>query len=529
MSESGQQLCTVSGELGRGGSHPGPSTDGRPMSERRLHARDLFVSIDRSRRTTLSRQLEDQLRDAIRSGVLAAGGQLPSTRALAHDLSVSRGVIARAYGQLSDEGYLDLRQGACPKVRRGMRAQQSPPAQRGQQKALLNLRPHMSEWGSFPRRSWLRSVERALATAGDADLGYIDPAGLEQLRIELAAYLGRARGILVEPDQVVITAGTTHSLSLIARALSRRGSQALGFENPSHRPLHEVARHAGLEPVGIPVDAEGVVVERLGACSLDAVVVSPAHQFPTGCVLSARRRDALVCWAQETGALIIEHDWAAEFRYVKSSMGALHALAPDRVAYIGSTSKTLAPAVRLGWAVLPVDRAAAVADELAASLSHLSGIEQLAFADFLRRGEFEQHMRGMRTRYRARRDVLLESLAQRFPSLPVSAAEAGLHVVLHLESPEIEGAVRERARTRRVAVDSISQHALPGYVGQRGLLIGFGAVAEPTLPRAVEELRRALDETQFATSASLEPRETAPLPLVRGPDGKAASRNDVAA
>jgi len=341
-----------------------------------------------------------------------------------------------------------------------------------------------------------------LRSAADADFGYIGRRGLEQLRAELSRYLGRARGVAADPARIVVTAGSTHTLSLISRALARRGASTIGFENPSHWVLHAVVQRAGLAPVGIPVDRLGLRIDELHSANVGAVVVSPAHQFPTGVALSPERRAELILWARESGGLIIEDDYDAEFRYDRAPIGALQGLSPEHVAYIGSTSKTLSPGIRLGWAVLPSELVASVAEELWSSILHLSGIDQLALADFMRRGEFDRHMRRMRTVYRRRRDALVKALETELPLMPVSGIAAGLHVVVELISTAAETAACEQARARGIAIESLSQHALPGYAGPPGLLIGYGDIGEPTIPLAIDQLAQVLDAGTRSGAAS---------------------------
>jgi GntR family transcriptional regulator/MocR family aminotransferase len=238
------------------------------------------------------------------------------------------------------------------------------------------------------------------------------------------------------------------------------------------------------------VDTRGLRTDMLAG--VDSVVVSPAHQFPTGVALAADRRAGLIGWARTTGGLVIEDDYDAELRYERSPVGAVQGLAPEHVAYVGSTGKTLVPAIRLGWAVLPPSVLDAVADELSRTMLFVSGIDQLAFAEFLRRGELDRHLRRMRAIYRARRDVLVEALERHLPELHVTGIAAGLHVVLELPARELEGPAVEQARAAGVLVQSVSQHALPGFDGLPALLVGYGTVPEPTLPRAVELLARAV-------------------------------------
>ena len=466
------------------------------MSPHELQTRELLIRLDRTRGGPVGRQLERQLREAIRSGVLAPGSQLPSTRTLAEDLGVSRGVVVRAYGQLAAEGYVDLRQGANPSVRRLPQPQPERPAavtQRPRLRVRYDLRPHLPEVAVFPRQSWVRATRNALTHATNADLSYLDRRGLRALRAEVAHYLRRARGVVADPKRIVITTGSTHSLGLVGRVLAGRGATRMAFENPSHFLLQNVARRAGQTPIPVRIDSQGLVVGELD--DAQALLVSPAHQFPTGIALSSDRRSELIRGARETDGLIVEDDYDAEFRYEGPPIGALQGLAPDHVVYLGSTGKTLAPAIRLGWGVLPPSLLEPVAEELFETVLQVSGVDQLTFTDFLARGEFDRHLRRMRALYRSRRDVLVRALAAELPDLRVSGAAAGLHVVLELPSPELEEPVARAAASRGVLVDTLAQHALPGYGGPAGLLLGYGAVAEPAIRLAVEVVAGAVRDS----------------------------------
>src|SRR5262249_31651256 len=240
------------------------------------------------------------------------------------------------------------------------------------------------------------------------------------------------------------TAGSMHALTLIAGVLHRRGESTIAFENPSHRILHSVAGHIGLEPRGIPVDSDGLVVDELHGAGVPAVVVSPAHQFPTGVTYSAPRRTELLRWAEGCNGLILEDDYNAATRYDHAPIAALQGLAPEHVAYIGSTSETLAPGLRLGWIVLPAHLVEDVASEVAHTMLHLAALEQLALADFVRRAEFDRPLRRMRGVYRRRRDLLVRCLQRELPKHAVSGTAAGLHVVLELPSATEEAEAQVR-------------------------------------------------------------------------------------
>ncbi len=457
---------------------------------RNLQARDLLLLVDRSRPTPVSRQLEEQMRSAVQSGAFAAGAQLPSTRVLAQDIGVSRGVIVRVYGQLAAEGYLSLRQGAAPTVRAAVRFDPKTVSQpNGRPRILYNLRPHLPEVATFPRRAWLRAVRESMEQARAADLTYGDEAGLWDLRVEVANYLSRARGVLAHPERTLITSGSTHALSLVSRVLARQGQTRIAFENPSHYILRTVASHGGQTVVAAEVDEEGIRPEAAGDAS--AVYVTPAHQFPTGVVLTPERRTAVIEWAQETDAWILEDDYDAEFRYDRAPIGALQGLAPERVIYFGSTGKTFAPGLRLGWAVLPQSLVDDVAQELLNSTLQVSGFDQLAFANFLHRGDFDRHLRRMRQLYRARRDLVVSLLGDLLPQHSVRGIAAGLHVVLEMPSPAAASAVQaEAAEEAGIVVETLEQHAFADYAGPAGLLIGYGGLPEPSLEEAIRGLAK---------------------------------------
>ncbi len=457
------------------------------MSPRSRQVRELLLSVDRAGGGAIGRQIETQLRETISSGLLPTGTALPSTRVLAEDLAVSRGVVARAYSQLAAEGYITLRQGANPCVN-GFPATGSVAAQRPAEKHRFDLRPDLPDLASFPRSAWSRAQQRALRSASTRDLGNTDGRGLWSLRAELAAYLGRSRGVLVQPANLIVTAGTSQSLNLVARALAAEGVSEIAFENPSCALHHTAVRLAGMEPRGIRIDEEGLIVSDLYDAGGEVVVVCPTHQFPTGPRLPESRRDALIEWATDTDGLIIECD--SELRDDNAPVAPLQRQAPDRVVYLGSTRKTLGPWSRLGWFVLP-DRLSPSVQELSASLLHVSSFDQLAFVDFLARGDYDRHIRKMREIYRKRRAVLIDSLHTALPDLVIGGPALGLHVVVLTGRSGLARRVCGFACERGVALDSFADHALPGYDGPDGLLVGFGQVSEAAIPGAVEELARA--------------------------------------
>jgi GntR family transcriptional regulator/MocR family aminotransferase len=339
----------------------------------------------------------------------------------------------------------------------------------------------------FPRAEWRRALERALRTAPDAALDYADHRGRAELRTTLSDYLARVRGVRVDPGRMVITQGFTQALDLLCRVLVKRGASRLAMESPSHSGLWTTVKSCGLELVGCPVDAQGIRPDVLEGLRPDAVVVAPAHQFPTGAVMTRARRAALTEWAAKHGGLIIEDDYDAEFRYDRAAVGAVQGLDPGRVAHVGSASKTLAPAVRLGWISAPPDLLEPLLAQKSAADSGSPALDQLALAHLLRAGDYERHVVQARRTYRRRRDRLVTALMRRFPDLELCGAAAGMQLLLKLGSHVDDLQLVKAASGRGIHLSALS----PLYLSpppQRGLLLGYGRLPEPSIERAVDAL-----------------------------------------
>ena len=451
---------------------------------------DLLVELDRCGDLPLHQQLERTLRDAVRAGRLQAGTQLPSSRRLAGELGVSRGVVTSAYDQLAAEGYLQTKQGAPVRVARGVRAQ--PP--RAPTPSLLaqfayDFSPGLPDLAGFPRDRWLRSLRSAWRdTALDA-VGYGDPRGVPAVREALADYLGRVRGAAADPEHLVICTGFRQGLSLTCRWLRGNGIEHVALEDPGWHAQRLIVEEAGLTVIPIPVDADGIDVSALTASGADAVVVTPAHQFPTGVALSAQRRAALIEWAERGDRLIIEDDYDAEL--CRERVGALQGLAPDRVLYIGSASKRLTPGMRLGWMLPPswLSWALISAKAIEDAGSEIAG--QLALADFITRGELERHLRRMRLRYARRRETLLATLARDLPDWRPCGSGGGLHMLVFLPDHVDEPALLAAAARRRVGIEGLSLHSYAGHCPP-GVVLGHAGMAEPAIERGVQLLVDAL-------------------------------------
>jgi len=457
-------------------------------------ALELLVPVDRASAEPLHRQLEQALRDAIRTGRLAAGSLLPSTRALAGQLRVSRGTVVEAYEQLAAEGYLVSRPGGATRVSMAARSAPTRPQPAAATTFEFDFRPGRPDLDLFPREAWLRSVRRALNEAPSERLGYLDGRGLPELRYALADYVNRVRGTASDAENIVICSGFAQGLKLVATVLRDSGARRIAIEDPTQPETGQDIGALGLEAARIAVDGSGMRVDLLDAADVDAVVVTAAHQYPTGGVLPPERRAALLAWAERGGGVIVEDDYDAEFRYDREPIGSLQGLSPDRVVYAGSASKILAPGLRLGWFVVPTAMADAVA--LAKKSADLGSpaIDQLAFADFLTHGELDRHLRRLRPIYRARRDALLAALARHVPELRPVGASAGLHVLTWLPPDLDEAGVVEaaaRAGIRLQGVGPRADRAAPG-----GLTFGYGAITEDAIEPAVARLASVLSEVR---------------------------------
>jgi GntR family transcriptional regulator / MocR family aminotransferase len=456
---------------------------------------ELLLPVRREPGVTLRAQLERHLREAVRSGRLRPGSALPSTRALAEQLGIARGVVVEAYDQLVAEGYLVARQGAATRVADAALVGAVPPRPAAPSRSLrYDFRPGVPALETFPRSAWLASLRKALQEAPHAALGYGDPRGQPALRQALVGYLGRVRGVAADPQQVLVCSGFAQGTALVCRALGLRGARRVAMEDPCHPGQRAIVATSGLEPVPVPVDDHGIQVDRLAAVGADAVLVTPAHQFPTGTVLAAERRGALVAWAQRNDAVIVEDDYDAEYRYDREPIGAVQGLAPDRVVYAGSASKTLAPALRLGWLVLPAWLTDAVAEQKALDDLASPALEQLAFADLLDRGEVDRHLRRNRARYRARRDALVAALAAHAPQVRVRGIAAGLHAVAELPPRAEEARVVAAARRRSVGVYPMRDYRFGGSAAPPALVLGYGGLGEPAIRRGVTLLALAISD-----------------------------------
>jgi GntR family transcriptional regulator/MocR family aminotransferase len=454
---------------------------------------DLAVTAGRGVRVALT----DAVRGAVRSGRLTAGTALPSSRGLAADLGLARATVVDAYAELTAEGWLTARQGAATRVAATVPvphpAPQPAPGRSGPG-VVHDLRPGRPDTSMFPRAAWWQAVRRAVDAAPDAAFDYGDPAGRPELRTALATYLARVRGVRAAPEHVVVTAGATEGLRLLAGVLTERAGSGLAVEELGLHVHRRMLDAIGPPTMPLAVDDGGARTADLpgltAATGTRAVLLTPAHQFPTGIPLRPARRTAVVSWAREADGIVVEDDYDGEFRYDRRPVGAVQGLAPDRVAYLGTASKALAPGLRLGWMVLPTELARAVAARMVGGVGI---VDQLALADLLDSGGYDRQVRTTRRHYRLRREELAALLAARAPGLRVVGHPAGLHALVEL--PEgAERGVLDEARQRGVALEGLGAFRHPRASTRRdGLVVGFATPSASAWSSALTELGGLLE------------------------------------
>ncbi|WP_338694096.1 PLP-dependent aminotransferase family protein [Streptomyces sp. Q6] len=451
------------------------------------------------------RSLQAALRDAVRSGRLVPGTRLPSSRDLAGDLGVSRGLITEAYEQLAAEGYLRTTRGAGTWVGEAVRA--APPGARdlapgrpaGARVDFVAGSPDLS---LFPRTAWAAAQRDALSGLPHATLGYPDPRGLPELRTVLAALLARRRGVVVEPERVIVCSGVTQAVTLLGIVLHARGQHAVGVEDPGSPQYEDLFATAGPRAVRLPVDDQGLVPGPLRESGVRAVVTTPSHHFPSGIAYTPSRRAELLDWARARDGIIVEDDYDGDFRYDRAPVGALQGLDPEHVAYTGSVSKSLAPGLRLGWLVVPDG----LTDELVARKRYMDlgnpALDQATLARFIARGDYDRQLRRCQRAYKERRDALLAALEEHLPGTEVSGIAAGLHAIATLpEGCGPHGTLLERFAASGVAVRPLSHYGT-STEERLSLVLGYAHLTPARISEGVRLMAHAAQRADHARARS---------------------------
>jgi GntR family transcriptional regulator/MocR family aminotransferase len=476
----------------------------------------------------LATWLAGELRAAIADGRLPPGTTLPATRILAADLGISRGVVVEAYQRLRDEALISGRSRAGTRVAPLAGAVPAPDRPAGRAPATaasprwpppdrrpdfgqfplrwrsrsgIDMSPGVPDLSAFPRAAWLRAERAVLAHASAADLGYGDPRGSDRLRTELAGWLARTRGLRAGPDDIIVVNGVAQALALLACVLTGRGIDRIAVEDPGSGGACEELAYWGLKSVPIAVDEHGLRVDLLAASGTGVALLTPAHQFPTGVVLAPHRRGELLTWAG-AGGLVIEDDYDAEYRYDRAPVPALHASAPDRIAYAGSTSKALAPGIRLGWLIPPRElRPDLIAAKHASDLGS-PALPQMVLAQMIANGELERHIRLVRGRQRHRRDALLAALREHLPEARVQGIAAGLHLLITF--PGLTGLADDTELASEIHQADVLVHPLSWHrheSGPPGLVLGYAAHPPDQLRDAARRIASVVHRADHALDA----------------------------
>lgn len=434
-------------------------------------------------------QLRRQLVEAVEQGRLLPGERLPPSRQLARDLGIARGTVVDVYDQLVHDGYLTARVGSGTRVAALPERAQAElvPSARA---PMYDLRPGGPDLSAFPRTAWAMATGHVLRTLPDAELGYVEPWGTAALRGQLERYLARTRHVIADADAIVITSGVTQALTLTCRVLRDRGHQLLAVEDPSNAIQRDVLGRDGLSIVNVPVDEHGLDVAALARSGARAVLVTPAHQYPTGAVLTADRRDALLRWARAHDGVVVEDDYDAEFVRARDSTRPLQADDPNRVLHTSSISKTLAPGVRLGWLVVPAELRAPLLEAKRDDDFGTDVLSQHVLAHLIESGAYDRHLRRQRLVYAMRRTALVAELGRLLPDWQVRGAAAGLHLWLQPPGAFDEAAVVGQARCRDVLVLGMS--AMRRHTDHAGLVLGFARLRAQHAPEVAARLAAAV-------------------------------------
>jgi len=432
------------------------------------------------------RDIEVMLRSAIQEGRLNAGARIPSTRTLAAELGVARGTVLSAYAQLAAEGWIVSRPGAPTTVAHRAEQATNSTTRAGavERRFRFDLRPGDPDLSTFPLKPWLAALERA-ARRGPAALGYGDHQGAPELREALAAYLARARGVVADPTHIVIVSGISEAMATIGAALA---PGPVAMEDPGLDYFRDIVATAGATVEPLEVDEEGALGDP---GPVDAAIVTPAHQYPLGVTLSLQRRHALIAWARHRGAVLIEDDYDGEFRFEREPVGAMQGSAPEHVIYLGTASKSLAPGLRIAWAVLP-DRWLDRFLRLRWARPTVPYLDQFAMGQLIGSGEFDRHLRQRRAVYRERRDDLERMVGALGGGLRLRGVAAGLHAVVELPTPgPDERRVREEALRLSVGIDTLRRH-WHGEPRFSGIIVGYSRPPNHAWRAALEALRETL-------------------------------------
>jgi GntR family transcriptional regulator/MocR family aminotransferase len=462
----------------------------------------VWIDIDKTAATPLIRQIYEQIRFSILSGKLKAGDKLPSTRALASELGISRIVVMEAYEQLGAEGYIESRQGSGTTVSDGIYLDTVQKPQPRQHRAPFSISEQKSElidfrggiaMDLFPRKEWGRLLQKTCLEMPDALFGYDQSKGRIELREAIAAYLLRARGIDCSPVQIFITSGTTQSLAILARILYTPGAEAV-MEDPSSKHALRIISGEHYNIVPVPVDRNGLQTDQIVITeNTKLVFVTPSHQFPLGEVLPIQRRIELVNRVKDTGCYIIEDDYDSEFRFGGHPISSMYGCDPARVIYLGTFSKAFSPALRLGYVIVPEALKSRFFSCKADMDVHSAPLEQLAMARFMDEGGYERHISRMKKAYYQRQQTVLKALQDAFPGRhTVSGASTGLQLVVEFSGVAFTEQLLKDAVKAGICLYPIETYAIKKGRHPHKIALGYGHLTPEQILEGIGRLKRVI-------------------------------------
>ncbi|HZG75127.1 MAG TPA: PLP-dependent aminotransferase family protein [Paenibacillus sp.] len=462
----------------------------------------VWMTIDRSSKTSLKEQLITQLRTKILGGDLQAGEALPSTRQLSNDLQVSRNIVLEAYDQLTAEGYLEGRTGTGTFVAQGasldrceiaLQPQAAETRDANPSEGVISFRSGIPALDRFPRRKWARLAQEVLTYTSDRNFGYDAPEGRPELRSAIAKYVYRARGVRCRPDQVIVTSGATQAITLVAKLCAGPGESII-LEDPITNDIQTIFASHGARLVPLPVDDLGIdPSELMLGKHRGSVYVTPSHQYPLGSILPIPRRVQLIEYARRNGSYIVEDDYDSEFRYEGDPIPSMQGLDPNVVIYLGTFSKILSPALRIGYMILPEPLVERCRRLKWFTDLHTPSLEQLMLARFIEDGHLERHVRNMKKLYKRKRDFVRKRLKDSFGDRVIVRGDStGLHLIAEFPNTVFAEPLLERLYDAGVFVQPASVHAFDRTKHMNRLIIGFGHLDEQEAALGIDRLRRVL-------------------------------------
>lgn len=465
----------------------------------------LYINLNRKSTTSLTQQIYEQIRGDILNRELKEGERLDSSRGLSSTIGVSRNVVLEAYDRLIAEGYVEVRPRSGTFVAKGSSLPlHENNVHRDQRMLWTDSEPKLIDFrggnpaiDQFPRKKWGQLTKEVCGEAPDRIFGYGEPGGIEELRITLAKYLQRVRGVHCDPDQIMITQGATQALRLITELLIKDGI-SIAVEDPVTDEMRNIFINAGADLFPVPVDENGILPEHLPKeKKLGFVFVIPSHQFPMGGILSIQRRVQLIEYARKMNNYIVEDDYDSEFTYEGAPVPSIQGLDPERVIYVGTFSKILSPALRVGYAVLPAHLVEAFRNLKWFHDRHTASIDQLVLSRFIEEGYLDRHVRKMKKIYRKKREILEKCVLSSFKEAKIIGKAAGMHLVVDIPGATFTDDIVNKIKEKGVHIYPVEQYALKKGMHKQQIIMGYGGLTKEEIIEGVEELKRCLDMNKY--------------------------------